>query len=390
MKTCLILLSAGSGTRMGLNRNKVFFELSGKSVLRRSLEAFRDMVQEIILVHRPADKALILREVEKAGVTIPVHLVHGGETRQDSVRNGFRHLTWQADDIILIHDSARCLISADLVRRILEKAGQTGAAIPGIPVTNTIKKASPDQIISTVDRSTLYEAQTPQAIRADWLDRALVRAEADHFQGTDDASLLEHCGLPVSLVEGEKRNIKLTSREDIPMAEAFLSNLNLPRIGHGYDVHRFAENRKLILCGVDIPCEKGLLGHSDADVAAHALMDALLGAAALGDIGRLFPDTDPAYKGISSMILLKKVVSLLKENDFEIINADLTIIAQQPKLSPWIGRMVETLSKTMEIDPACLNVKATTTERLGFEGREEGISAHAVCLIRKITPFGRN
>ena len=389
MKTVVLMLAAGSGSRMGLKQNKVFLSLGGKSVLQRSMEAFASIADEIIVVHRPGEEEPARAETEKVSFSGILRLVPGGATRQDSVENGLAQSDCRPEDLILIHDSARCLITPGLIRRIRDTAMEKGAAIPGLPATNTIKICREEKVLETPDRSLLYEIQTPQACRADWLREAFACARRDGFRGTDDASLLEHCGFPVVVVRGERNNIKLTTGEDIQMAESVLGlSSRLPRVGHGYDVHRFAEDRKLILCGVEIPWEKGLLGHSDADVAVHALMDAMLGAAGLGDIGLHFPDTDSRYKGISSLLLLKETVRLLQANGYELINADLTIVAQKPKLRPYISRMTDTLSAVLGVDPSRLNVKATTTEGLGFEGRMEGISAQAVCLILPVTAEG--
>jgi 2-C-methyl-D-erythritol 4-phosphate cytidylyltransferase/2-C-methyl-D-erythritol 2,4-cyclodiphosphate synthase len=216
--------------------------------------------------------------------------------------------------------------------------------------------------------------QTPQGFDVALIREAYAAAEGEGFLGTDDGGLAERAGHPVTIVEGSYRNIKITTQEDLPMET---------RIGTGFDVHRLTEGRKLVLCGIEIPFEKGLLGHSDADVAVHALMDAMLGAAAMGDIGRHFPDTDDAYKGISSMILLQKVRELIEQEGFRLGNADITIMAQRPKLSPYIEKMRTNIAAVLGMDAGSINVKATTTEKLGFVGRQEGIAAEAVCTINR-------
>jgi len=229
--------------------------------------------------------------------------------------------------------------------------------------------------------------QTPQGARLQDLICAFDRAEKAGFTGTDDAAVLAFAGYPVYLVRGSRNNLKLTTREDLIMAESMLQKIPSPlpafRVGFGYDVHRLVENRKLILCGVEVPHTLGLLGHSDADVAIHALMDALLGAAALGDIGRHFPDSDPRYKGIDSRKLLAAVMEKIQAEGFRPVNADVTIAAQKPKLAPFIPAMAANLAQDLGLPLSCVNVKATTTEHLGFEGRQEGISAQAVCMIVK-------
>lgn len=225
----------------------------------------------------------------------------------------------------------------------------------------------------------------PQGFKVDLLRQAHEQAQRDGFLGTDDASLVERLGVPVQLTEGSRRNIKLTTPEDLLMAEAFFAEQALPalRVGQGYDVHRLVEGRPLILCGVTVPHTLGLLGHSDADVALHALMDAMLGAMALGDIGKHFPDTDEAYRGISSMLLLRHVVALLKAHHARVTNCDVTIVAQKPKLLPYIPQMRQNVADALELPLARVNIKATTTEKLGFEGEEKGISAQAVCMVQE-------
>ena len=255
-----------------------------------------------------------------------------------------------------------------------------------MPAVSTFKLVDHDGlVVRTVDRSSLYEIQTPQGFIGIDLLQASVRAVKEHLDVTDDASVMELSGSEVHIVTGSVRNVKLTTKEDYMAAEYMLSDPGF-RIGTGYDVHRLVPGRKLILCGVDIPWELGLLGHSDADVALHALMDAMLGAAAMGDIGKHFPDSDDRYRGISSMLLLKKTAGLLRQAGYTVVNADLTIVAQKPKLLPLIPQMRRNIAEMLECAEDSVSVKATTTEQLGFEGRQEGISAQAVCLICKSVP----
>lgn len=385
MKKILILLSAGSGSRMQADRNKVFLPVAGLSVLARSLRAFAPVVDECVLVYRAEDLPLVEAELAALYPSFPVRLAPGGASRQESVRCGVSAAACNDEDILLIHDCARCLVSEPLIRRVLRAAEESGAAIPALPAVNTVKVGREGWVISTPDRSTLFEVQTPQCIRAGLLKQGLSLAARDGFAGTDDASLLEHAGIPVRLVEGERKNIKITSGEDLKIGEMYLNTAPAWRVGQGYDVHQLVENRRLVLCGVEIPYEKGLLGHSDADVALHALMDALLGAAALGDIGHLFPDTDDRYKGIDSLLLLKEVARVLAEKGWSLINADITIVAQRPKLAPYIPQMRKKVAEALSTDADRISVKATTTEHLGFEGRMEGISSQAVCLLSRVT-----
>ena len=256
-----------------------------------------------------------------------------------------------------------------------------GSGVAATPVTDTIKRVGADDIVAdTPPRGQLRAVQTPQGF-----SRALLcRAHAEIAQRcTDDAALVEQLGVPVHLCPGSPHNLKLTTPEDIALAEFYLSGM--PRIGHGYDAHRLVEGRRFILGGVDIPHEKGLLGHSDADVLLHAIADALLGAAALGDIGRHFPDKDPQYEGISSLILLQKTAEILRNHGFAPMNIDATVIAQRPKLAPHIDQMRENIAAALSLSEEAVSVKATTSEHMGFEGEELGISAHAVAMICKIS-----
>ena len=377
-----IILAGGSGSRMGAGKNKVLLSLGGEAVILRSARAFEGLVDGLVVVSRQEDMADVQALLADAQVSAAV--VPGGATRQDSVWNGLQALPEDCD-YVLIHDGARCLVDEGTIRRAMQSAEACRSGVAAIPVVDTIKIAGEDEVISaTVDRDILRAVQTPQAFEADLIRTAHRKAQEDRFQGTDDASLVEHLGLPVYMTLGSKHNIKLTTPEDIAMAEAILNQTApLPdlRVGQGYDVHRLVEGRDLILCGVKVPHTLGLLGHSDADVALHALMDAMLGAAALGDIGRHFPDSDPQYKGISSMKLLEHVVNLLTQHHLRVANADVTIVAQKPKLLPHIPQMRENVAAALRLPVERVNVKATTTEKLGFEGEQLGISAQAMCLL---------
>ncbi len=382
MKVYTIILAGGNGSRMGILQNKAYLRLNGKTVLRRSAEAFAGYSDEMIIVCRGGEETTARKETE--GLPCPVRLAAGGKTRQDSVLSGLQTPVMHQDDIVMIHDAARCLVDRKTIEAALESCRKYGSGVASIPVTDTIKQMTGEltAVGPQPERSLLRAAQTPQCFTGVRLLECSLRARAEGYQATDDASLLEHYNYPVHYTEGHRNNIKLTTKEDIVMAESILRQNGLPfRIGQGYDVHRLVPGRRLILCGVEIPWEYGLLGHSDADVATHALMDAMLGAAALGDIGQHFPDTDERYAGVSSVLLLNQTVRILAEKGFRVSNADITIIAQQPKLAPYISQMRETISEALSLPPERVSIKATTTEKLGFTGRKEGIAAEAVCLL---------
>lgn len=377
-----IILAGGSGSRMGADRNKVLLELQGKPVIVRSVEAFVGLVDGVILVSREEDIPVMQSAMNHTGLSVKI--VSGGKTRQDSVWNGLCALPAECTHV-LIHDGARCLVDADTIRSCMQSVVQHGTGVAAIPSVDTMKQVDAANIVTaTPERSQLRAVQTPQGFTVDLIRRAHLEAQKEAYLGTDDASLVERLGIPVHLTPGSRRNIKLTTPEDLLMADAFLGR-SFPalRVGQGYDVHRLVEERPLILCGVEIPHTLGLLGHSDADVAVHALMDAMLGAMALGDIGKHFPDTDERYRGISSMKLLEHVVALLAEHNARVTNCDVTIVAQKPKLLPYIPRMQANIASALSLPLDRVNVKATTTERLAFEGREEGISAQAVCMVEQ-------
>lgn len=376
-----IILAGGSGSRMGAGMNKVLMPLAGETVIARSLRAFAGMVDGMILVSRSEDMQQMQLAAAQAG--IDVRIVAGGATRQESVWNGLCALP-EACTHVMIHDGARCLVDKATIERCKASVLECGTGVAAIPVIDTIKETDAEElVVSTPDRSALRAVQTPQGFSLEIIREAHRKAQEAGFIGTDDASLVERLSIPVRLTLGDRRNIKLTTPEDMQMAEAFLHN-DFPalRIGQGYDVHRLVEGRDLILCGVKVPHHLGLLGHSDADVALHALMDAMLGSMALGDIGKHFPDTDEQYRGISSMKLLEHVAALLREHGARVTNCDVTIAAQRPKLLPYVPQMRQNIASVLALPLDRVNVKATTTEHLAFEGREEGISARAVCMVQ--------
>ena len=378
MSVWAVVVAGGRGARAGLGRNKVFFAWKGRSVLSRCLDALErsGALDGAVLVLGAEDfeqyDALCARE---GASPLVKRVVAGGDCRRRSVRSGLAALPEEVE-IVAVHDAARPFVSPEAVRETVQSARKWGSGVISTPVTDTIKRVGPDGAVETLDRAQLRAVQTPQTFDCAKLKAAHERAEAEGFDATDDAALFEHYYDSVRLVTapGAEANIKLTNPADF-------EKLSRPamRIGSGYDAHRLAEGRKLILCGVDVPHTRGLDGHSDADVAVHALMDALLGALGEGDIGRHFPDSDPAYKGISSMLLLEQVMKIVREHGYGVANADVTIVAQKPKLAAYIPAMRENLARALGTD--AVNVKATTTERMGFEGEELGISAQAVALL---------
>ena len=376
-----IVVAAGRGERAGLGRNKVFFPLHGRSVLSRCVDALAASGQfdGLVLVIAAADEAAYRELIGREGENPLIRrVVTGGDCRRRSVYNGLRALP-EGVEIVAVHDAARPFVSPEVVRATVEAARESGSGVISTPVTDTVKRVRPDGTVETLDRASLRAVQTPQAFGFARLLAAHERAEAENWEVTDDAALFERLYGSVRLVTapGAEVNRKLTTKSDFEefRRQAF-------RVGTGYDVHRLREGRKLILCGVDVPHEKGLDGHSDADVAVHALMDALLGALGEGDIGRHFPDSDPAYAGISSMKLLDAVMQIVAARGFRVANADVTIVAQRPKLAGWIPQMRQNLADALGTD--AVNVKATTTERLGFEGEQLGISAQAVALLEEV------
>ena len=373
MNVYAILLCGGSGVRMGVKENKTLLKVGGVPAVVRSFRAFERDTAGVVLVVRAGDESVFLKTLNAYGCQ-PFALVPGGEDRQASALCGLKALPKDAQ-IALIHDGARPFVTPDIVKRVIDSAVRFGSGVAAVPARDTIKRADREgNVLETLDRSALWQMQTPQGF---WVKDLLKAHEAAPGRYTDDAALMEAAGYPVKLVLGGYENLKLTSPEDLRMGNSMLQ----PRIGTGFDAPRLVENRPLWLGGVNIPYEKGLLGHSDADAALHALSDALLGAAAMGDIGKLFPDSDPAYKGISSAVLLEEVGKRLYGAGYSIGNVDVTIVCQAPKLAPYIPSMREKIAQALNIDVDQVSVKATTTERMGYEGRGEGISAQAVAMV---------
>lgn len=313
--------------------------------------------------------------------------VPGGERRQDSVLRGLEALERAGGpDVVVIHDGARPLVTPTTLERSILLALETGVAVAAQPMTDTVKRVTEgERVTETVDRRDLRRVQTPQTFRFAEALQAYRLAEASGWEATDDAHLAQLAGKPVRLFEAEGPNLKITTTEDLAMAEAVLAGRlgdgAAASVGHGFDVHRFAEGRPLVLGGVRVPAGRGLAGHSDADVLTHAICDAILGALAAGDLGHHFPDDDPAWEGVCSLTLARRVAELAAERGRAILHVDATVIAQAPKLGPHRDAMRSNLSEALSLPTERISVKFTTTERLGFCGREEGIAAEAVCLI---------
>jgi 2-C-methyl-D-erythritol 4-phosphate cytidylyltransferase/2-C-methyl-D-erythritol 2,4-cyclodiphosphate synthase len=423
MQVTAIIAAGGRGQRFGGGQLKQLLPVGGRPILERSVTAFlaHPAISEIVvalpasLVDHPPE---YLRQTTK-----PIHLVGGGARRQDSVANAFR-VSAASSEVIVIHDAARPFASADLIARTIAAAAECGAALAALASRDTVKRASgpgdgegPAQaghyrtVLETLPRETIFLAQTPQAFRRDVLQSALALGERDALDATDEAALAERAGHRVRLVDGEATNIKITTPEDLAIAEAIADTLRnedrglrrdgspddrqsavrnpqaaLPartgRAGTGYDLHRLVEGRPLILGGVTIPSARGALGHSDADVVCHAVTDAILGAACLGDIGRHFPDSDPRWKGASSLDLLSRAVALVAAEGLEVGNVDVTVILESPKITDHVDAMRAAVARAIGIEASRVSVKGKTNEGVDAVGRGEAIAAHAIALLR--------
>lgn len=368
-----VIVAAGTSRRMGFD--KLLYRYQGRAVVVHAAQAFarHPLVDRIIVVAGEN-----LPQVKKAlkGTPKLFAIVPGGATRADSVKAGIAAIP-EEDGLVAIADGARPFVSETVITEAIRQAARIGGAAPAVPVKDTIKVAGRDRLISaTPARSTLFAVQTPQVF-----DLALYRVALGKIRFeeiTDDCEVFERAGYTVALTQGDYGNYKITTKEDL---RGLAREETAMRVGHGYDVHRLVAGRDLILGGVKIPHDTGLLGHSDADVLTHAVMDALLGAASLGDIGQHFPDTDPAWAGADSIELLSQVGTLLAEGGWQTSNIDATLLCQAPKLAPYIPAMQKNIAAALQISPQQVSVKATTEEGLGFTGEKLGIAAHAVCLL---------
>ncbi len=385
-----ILAAGGIGARLGAGQPKQFLELEGRSMLELSLAvlATHPDVDEVV-VALPATHLEPLPECLTRAWPCPVRAVSGGARRQDSVAHAFAAIAASAE-VVLVHDAARPFASADLVRRMIAAARASGAAIPAVAATDTVKLGRGGDggrfVAATVPRQDVYLAQTPQAFTRGVLAAALAEgARAD--VATDEAGLVERLGGQVAIVDGEPANMKITTPEDLAVARARTQREAAPvtiRIGNGYDLHRLVAGRPLILGGVTIPFETGLDGHSDADIVCHAVTDAVLGAAALGDIGRLFPDTDPAWKGADSVALLTQAMTHVHGAGYVVGNVDVTVIAQRPKLLPYLAAIRANLAAALGVAESAVSVKGKTNEQVDSMGRGESMACHAVALLVRV------
>jgi 2-C-methyl-D-erythritol 4-phosphate cytidylyltransferase/2-C-methyl-D-erythritol 2,4-cyclodiphosphate synthase len=377
MSVIALLMAAGRGSRFGADRPKQFLPLLGRPVLRHAAEALLagGHVDAILPVVGPGESAAV--EALLAGLP---HLpaVEGGATRQDSVRAGLEALAAAPPEVVLVHDAARPILPPETIPALLAALAEHPGAIPAQPVSDTLKAGEGGTILRTVPRAGLFRAQTPQAFRFATL---LAAHRAATAEVTDDAALLEQAGLSVALLPGSESNLKVTYPEDLPRAEAALLPRLIPAMGTGFDVHRLVEGRPLILCGVTIPHPLGLDGHSDADVGLHALCDAIYGALAEGDIGRHFPPSQMQWKDADSARFLRHAAERVAARGGIVTHVDVTLICEQPKITPHADAMRNRLAELLGIPVGRVSVKATTTEKLGFTGRGEGIAAQAAATL---------
>ena len=377
MKTAVLIVAAGRGTRAGGGMAKQWRSLSGRRVIDWTLQAFRDAGHDLIAVVRnPNDP--------DANAALATHadclIVDGGVERAQSVRNGLAALAAHNPELVLIHDAARPCVSVDMISNIINALEHSVAAAPGLAVTDALWTGAENQVSGTQDRTGLFAAQTPQGFHFD----AILAAHAAHpGLAADDVEVARTFGLPVTIIEGCSENIKITRPEDFARAERILGKNMDIRLGNGYDVHRFGPGDHVILCGVAVPHNRSLQGHSDADVGMHAITDAIYGALAEGDIGRHFPPSDPQWKGAASKIFLRHAADLVRARGYDLSNIDCTLVCEYPKIGPHAAAMQETIADILGVDPCRVSIKATTSERLGFTGREEGIAALATAALCK-------
>lgn len=377
MSTFALIVAAGRGHRSGQPGPKQYVALNGVPVLRQTVDCFLSHpdIDGVRVVIHPDDEALYKNAVEGLTLMAPVF---GGETRQQSVFNGLKSLASMEPKNVLIHDAARPFVTNVLISDVIAVLEQADGALPTLELTDTIKKVTHEFIEETIDRATLRRAQTPQGFRFDKILQAH-EAGASGAEATDDSALAERAGHSVIAVPGDAANIKLTTAADFQAVQGLPQNV---RVGTGFDVHRLEDGDGVTLCGVHIPHTASLIGHSDADVALHALTDALLGAVAAGDIGRHFPPSDDKWKGAASHLFVEHAVSLVKEQGGEIGNVDITIICEAPKIAPHAAAMREKVADILGIGVDAVSVKATTTEKLGTTGDGMGIAAQALATVR--------
>jgi 2-C-methyl-D-erythritol 4-phosphate cytidylyltransferase / 2-C-methyl-D-erythritol 2,4-cyclodiphosphate synthase len=390
MQVTAIIAAAGDGRRMAADVPKQFIEIGGLSLLQHSVNAFCRVarITDIIVVTRADAVEDVVRTISTGGRAAAV--VAGGATRQESVAAAFDRVA-PGSAYVLVHDAARPFVTPDLIERTLDAAIESGAAIAALPARDTVKQAVASEgrpfVARTIPREEVYLAQTPQAFRRDIL-AAAVELGRRGTAGTDEAALAELAGSSIRLVDGDVRNFKVTTASDLELSRGLLAGaaVGQARAGTGYDLHRLVEGRPLLLAGVRIPSASGALGHSDADVVCHAVTDAVLGAAGAGDIGRHYPDTDPEWKDASSIRLLAECVRKVRTLGFEVINVDVTVILEQPKIAPHVPEIQAALAVALGIDAGRVSVKGKTNEGVDAVGRGEAIAAHAVALLERGAP----
>jgi 2-C-methyl-D-erythritol 4-phosphate cytidylyltransferase / 2-C-methyl-D-erythritol 2,4-cyclodiphosphate synthase len=387
MHVSAIIAAGGRGLRLGAGVPKQLLALGGRPILQWSLDAFLgcDRVDEVVVVVPPEWVEAPPPCLRARGLT----LAAGGERRQDSVASGFGAVSPNAE-VVVVHDAARPFVDREMIGRAIDAAADAGAAIVAVPARDTIKwspaAGARRMVERTLARESIYLAQTPQAFRRQVLRDAIAAGQGG-ADATDEAALAEQAGHAVRLVEGSARNMKITTPEDLAIAEALVAMTGQPgarstvRVGSGYDLHRLVEGRALVLGGVPVEFERGLAGHSDADVLCHAVTDAVLGAAAAGDIGLHFPDTDERWRGASSIELLEGAVRLVRSRGLRVVNVDATVIAERPKLGPYRAAIVKRLAAALGLPDEAVSVKAKTNEGVDATGRGEAIAAHAVALV---------
>ena len=387
MRVTAILAAGGAGRRLGAGVPKQLLDLGGRSILERSVAAFtaHPRISEIILA-LPEDVAASPPEWIRNDPRVRV--VAGGPRRQDSVANAFDAVGASAE-VVLVHDAARPFVSGDVISRAIDAAGEHGAAIVALPVTDTVKRAvagrgTARRIVETLPRADIFLAQTPQAFRREVLGAAIALGRSG-VEATDEAALAERAGHPVHIVEGDAGNVKITTPDDLEAARARFEDggqaVSTTRVGTGYDLHRLVHGRPLVLGGITVPFKRGAQGHSDADVICHAVTDAVLGAVGLGDIGRHFPDTDPKWKDAVSVDLLRHAVGLVRGAGYRVVNADVVVILEQPKIAPFIERIRASLAGVLGVPADSVSVKGKTNEGMDAIGRGDAIAAHAVALL---------
>jgi 2-C-methyl-D-erythritol 4-phosphate cytidylyltransferase/2-C-methyl-D-erythritol 2,4-cyclodiphosphate synthase len=378
MSVGVIIVAGGRGARVGAGLPKQLLEIGGRTILRRAIDAFDGHPQvDRIVVVLPSD--LVTDAPRFIGATSrPCHVAAGGSTRHDSVRLGLKAMP-AGPDVILVHDAARPFTSTELIGRVIAAAEDCGAAVPALPAGETVKRVDREGrlVRETIAREEVWLAQTPQGFRRSVLEAAI--AGPGGAAATDDAMLVERAGLPVRVVPGEAANVKITTPDDLAAARARLSGP--PRVGTGYDLHRLAPGRRLVLAGVEVVSDSGPLGHSDGDVICHAVVDAMLGAAAAGDIGRHFPDTDPRWKDAPGLDLVGRAKAIVDAAGLAISSVDVTVVLERPKLAPQVAAIVERLARALGVEPTRVSVKAKTNEGMDAVGRGEAIVAHAVAVL---------